>query len=258
MIELDDFVMLGTTVPEPNSDGRVFVCSAGVTRQLRQLIRIYPLARRGVPTRWHRYRVKLERPAPNHDSRYESWKLAGDRSPEHHDDINQTFEECGSKVRPDKRAELLQLHQVESIALANERRMSLAVIRPRRIEVAWEHRPNEPEALPLQLFEPEARKAETARFEWIPRLVFKDTVGEHRLMLRDWGTFELLRKRGDDYAKENLAGALHLGPDSALLVGNINNQRTAWLVVSVLNAPTGPDQLFQDEQLDPPPIQPTR
>ncbi len=29
MMILDDFVMLGTTVPEPNSDGRVFVCSAG-------------------------------------------------------------------------------------------------------------------------------------------------------------------------------------------------------------------------------------
>lgn len=31
---LDDFVMLGTTVPEPNSDGRVFVCSAGVTSRV--------------------------------------------------------------------------------------------------------------------------------------------------------------------------------------------------------------------------------
>jgi hypothetical protein len=49
---LDDFVMLGTTVPEPNSSGRVFVCSAGVSDEDRRLIRIYPLARRGAPKRW--------------------------------------------------------------------------------------------------------------------------------------------------------------------------------------------------------------
>ena len=30
--------MLGTTVPEPNSDGRVFVCSAGVSAEYRKLV----------------------------------------------------------------------------------------------------------------------------------------------------------------------------------------------------------------------------
>ena len=35
---LEDFIMLGTTVPEPNSDGRIFVCSAGVSPELGKLV----------------------------------------------------------------------------------------------------------------------------------------------------------------------------------------------------------------------------
>jgi len=53
--------MLGTTVPEPTSDGRVFICSAGVSAELRSLMRIYPLARRRTPPRWSVNCVCLER-----------------------------------------------------------------------------------------------------------------------------------------------------------------------------------------------------
>jgi hypothetical protein len=216
MIELDDLVMLGTTVPEPNSDGRVFVCSAAISPQLGQLIRIYPLAQRGIPRRWHQYRVKLERPLPNQDSRYESWKVAGDRSPEHHPDINQAFEECAGKLPKPKRAALLKQHFLDSIQTANEKRRSLAIVRPRSVAIEWHHKPDEPETLPLQLFEFEAPKTAKARFEWIPYLRFDDEAGPHRLMLRDWGTFELLRKHDIDYCRTELAGALHLSNDSVL------------------------------------------
>ena len=37
---LDDFVVLGKTVPEPTSDGRVFVCSAGYSKDIGGLIRV--------------------------------------------------------------------------------------------------------------------------------------------------------------------------------------------------------------------------
>ena len=70
---LDDFVMLGTTVPEPNSDGRIFVCSAGVSAEYRSLVRLYPLARKNVPRRWGIYRVPVERNPK--DSRPESFQV---------------------------------------------------------------------------------------------------------------------------------------------------------------------------------------
>src|SRR5688572_22083981 len=93
---LDDFVMLGTTVPEPKRDGRIFVCSAGVSAELGKLVRIYPLARHSIPHRWNVYRVPVERNPE--DSRDASFEVAGDRTPGAHERINEQFAEVG-KIR---------------------------------------------------------------------------------------------------------------------------------------------------------------
>jgi hypothetical protein len=253
VITIDDFVMLGTTVPEPRTDGRVFVCSAGVSTQLGALLRVYPLARSDIPHRWHTYEVSLQRPSAGHDSRHESWQPAADRSPSAHGTINSAFAERGAtEVRREARSQLVDRFVVPSIEDANSRRLSLAIIRPIGApEIMWEHRPDDPESPQLALFDdgpqiPEGSK----RFEWVPRLRFADGRGEHRLMIRDWGSFELMRKRGYEYAQSNLANALHLDDDSVLLVGNLNNQRNAWLVISVLNGVVGQRTLFESE---PPP-----
>lgn len=248
MIEIDDFVMLGTTVPEPNSDGRVFVCSAGVSPQLRSLIRIYPLARHGIPKRWHTYAVKLERPAGNHDSRPESWKVAGDRGVGAHDRINQRFTLTAPKLAPARRKALLEPYVVPSIRYANERRMSLAILQPEHLDLSFDHNPQSPDSPQLALFDAGDRYElpfGAKRFAWMPRLSFRDEDGTHRLMLRDWGCYELMRKHGDDYARQHMADAMHLSADSSLLVGNLNNQRNAWLVIGVLNGLRSPMSLFE-------------
>lgn len=238
--------MLGTTVPEPNSDGRVFVCSAGYSAELRQLVRIYPLARRNAPRRWSINRVRLER--NSRDSRAESWQVAGDRSPSHHDHINEAFEPVGTMSRLD-RAGLLDRVTVESIAEANERRLSLAVIHPLDVpSLFFENNPDSPDSPELRLFsvgEPPTQGAK--RFAFIPRLGFSDASGDHALMLRDWGCFEFMRKHGDE-RRDELPAALHIGSDSSLLLGNLSNQRTAWLVISVLNGLRSPQQsLFESD-----------
>lgn len=240
---LDDFVMLGTTVPEPNSDGRTFVCSAGYSAELRSLIRIYPLARRGVPHRWDTHRVALERNP--RDSRAESWQIAGDRSVDAHDDINQRFQRL-STVRDTDRLGLLRGRVIGSISEANAKRISLAIVHPEAIEIEFEHNPDSPDSPQLALFDrPGDPPSGARRFPWMPRLVFRDEFGWHRLMLRDWGAFELQRKNGGDYFRRNLAGALHLSDRSSLLVGNMNNQRNAWLVISVLNGIREQATLFE-------------
>ena len=247
---LDDFVMLGTTVPEPNSDGRVFVCSAGVSPEYGKLIRIYPLARRNVPHRWGVYRVPLERNPK--DNRPESFKIAGDRSPGAHEDINTAFEPVRPRVPQTERIAMLRRYVVGSIKEANAKRLSLAIIHPDMIELTFEHNPESPLSPQMALFDMPGEKPSGARrFAWMPRLKFHDQLGWNNLMLRDWGTFELQRKRGGDYFRQNLGGALHLDENSSLLVGNLCNQRTAWLVISVLNgireAPTLFD-LLTDER----------
>lgn len=234
MITIDDFVMLGKTVPEPSSDGRIFVCSAGVSPQLKQLLRIYPLARRGAPARWSVNTVRLERNPKDH--RPASWKLAGDRTPSAHEHINNdAFTTVRNEYPRASRAALLRPYEVASIKEANARRLSLAVLHLDRYDFEFEHNPDSPDSPQLALFDsgkPEPTGAK--RFAFIPRLRFRDEDGEHRLMLRDWGCFEFMRKHGD-HRRSELPSALHLTPASSLLVGNFNRHFTSWLVISVLN-----------------------
>ncbi len=245
---IEDFVMLGTTVPEPNSDGRVFVCSAGVSAEYRGLIRLYPLARRNIPNRWNKYRVPVERNST--DSRPESFKVATaeDRAHGAHDRINQHFQHLG-KLRDADRAKLLKPYIVPSVNHANFNRFSLAIIEPEAIDLDFDHNPASPDSPQLALFDDSRDKPREGakRFPFIPRLHFKDEDGWHHLMLRDWGCYELMRKNTESYYRQNMIGALHLRPDSSLLIGNMNQHRKSWLVISVLNgireAPTLFDSL---------------
>ena len=229
---VEDFTMLGTTVPEPTkSDGRVFVCSAGISPEL-GLIRIYPLAKRNIPHRWSTYRVPLER--NEKDSRKESWKIRGDRSEDAHEHINSAFEEVG-KMRRTERKPILSKYVVDSIQEANERKLSLAILQPKIGGLDFEHNPESPDSPMLKLFDlPEQRPVEGAkRFPFIPRLHFKDEGGPHHLMIRDWGCYEWMRKHPDRYGE--LAQCLPLSDDSSLLIGNFNRHRNSWLIISVLS-----------------------
>jgi len=242
-VVIDDFVMLGKSVPEPSSDGRIFVCSAGVSPTLRSLIRIYPLARANAPRRWHRSTIHLERNP--RDDRHESFSIAGERH-FHHETINGRFTDDG--VVPDhERAALLSPYVFEGQDEANRLQMSLAVIHPAEISFYLKRAvPDDPESPQLALFDlPDEREAKpTARFEWVPRLIFRDGLGTHDLQLRDWGAYELMRKHGYDYAREHLAAALHLRDDTSLLIGNQANRRTSWLVISVFNGVRAQPGLF--------------
>ena len=261
MLIVDDFVMLGETIPEPRSDGRVSVCSAGYSDTLRSLVRIYPLARRGAPRRWSVNRVSLERNPT--DSRAESYKLSGDRRPGAFDGINDTFVETGY-LKPRHRGDRLRRCVLPSIKEANERiagygrdRTSLAIIHPDAIELYFEHNQASPDSPQQALFELPYHSpvpAGAKRFPYLPKLWFRDDHGEHRLSLREWGVFELMRKHNNLVGMSEgerrawVSRALHLGPGSSLLVGNQANARNAWLVIAVLNGlrdaqPTLMDQL---------------
>jgi hypothetical protein len=234
---LDDFVMLGSTVPDPrrgkNADDRVFVCSAGFSAELKQLVRIYPLAVKSVPKRWHIYRIQLER--NNQDSRIESWKIAGDRSSEAHPRINERFELLG-KVQESEKMEMLRPFIVDSISEANNRRLSLAVIEPKfPMQISFDENqfsPNSPQLRLFDLNEPIGKGSK--RFAFVPKIKFTDGDGEHNLLLRDWGSFEFMRKHGD-YRRMDLAAALRLEEQPLLLIGNMANFRNTWLIISVFS-----------------------
>jgi hypothetical protein len=227
---VNDLLMLGKTVPEPQSDGRQFVCSAGWTPDL-GLIRVYPLARKHSPKRWTTHSVELRRNPKDH--RRESWQIAGDRDSDAHPDINHRFTQSGQWSRG-KRGELLDRYRgPSSIAEANEQRASLALIRPERMSFHLEFNPDSPDSPQLSLFDTDKPAPIGAkRFPHIPRLRFNDGT-DHDLMLRDWGVYEQMRHFPG--REKEIPEFLHLGPSSHLLVGNLNAHRKAWLVISVLN-----------------------
>lgn len=231
---LDDFVMLGKTVPETNSDGRQFVCTAGYGLELRQAVRVYPMARIGSPSRWSMSRVPLER---NHkDSRRESWKIKGNRDPGAHDRINEVITRVQDRVTPDTQRRIVEDMTVASLNEANKQRLSLCVIMPTAVPAVTLEQGDAVEMAPTpDLFGSARELPVSMRFRWHPRLRFADEGGNHDLMLRDWGCYELMRKHGDEAAL-SLGDALKLAAMPPLLCGNLNRHRNSWLVISVLGA----------------------
>jgi hypothetical protein len=231
---LEDFIMLGTTIPEPNSDGRIFVCCAGLSTEYDSLIRIYPLARHQCPHRWSVSYVPVQR--NNRDNRKESFCLKGNRDPSEHHKINNLFTIVSEKIPRSERNALIERFIVPSIKVANEKRLSLAIIQPKGASrLHFTESKNSPDSPQLALFDDLYDRATvgSARFAYQPRLEFCDGDGWHNLQLRDWGAYEYMRKQGDEHRHE-LAAAHHLSSNPLLLVGNMNNQRTSWLVISVL------------------------
>jgi hypothetical protein len=239
---LDDFIMLGKTVPEVNSDGRQFVCTAGYSLELRQPIRIYPMARRGSPARWSISRIPLERNSK--DSRPESWKIRGDRRPGYHDDINRVIEPVQDRTHISVQRDIVRAMAAPSLREANERRLSLCVIMPDDIPSLVMEPGEKAEMTPTpDMFGDVRDLPVSARFAWHPRLRFVDQGGhKHDLMLRDWGCYELMRKH-DDISAFDMAEALNLSSAAPILCGNLNHRRNAWLVISVFhsNAHARPD-----------------
>ena len=234
MILIDDFVMLGKTVPEvQKKSGRVFVCSAGYSHAMRGPIRVYPLARGKSPPRWSRCRVPLERNPE--DSRDESWKLSGDRSPANHPKINSCFEITG-EVRKQERPLFIQSLLSPSIQAANAKRKSLCIIEPESVPaLSFEENEDSPDHPQISMFEDgqEIVDEGARRFRFQPYLEFKDEGGWHRLQMRGWCGYEWMRKQGDE-RRFQLAENWRLGQRPCLLVGNMNQHRNVWLIISVL------------------------
>lgn len=232
MIRVTGLVMLGKTKPEQRrTDGRTFVCSAGWHPDL-GLIRIYPLAVADAPQDWGVYDVDLERNP--RDNRPESWRIAAGRHPADHPRINQQFTRTGTVSRTHRAAILDDAYQPQSLHDANSARRSLAVLHTARAHIEWDTPAGVFDHNQLALFQ-----EDDLAVRLLPRVVFTDRDGhQHRLQMREWGLHELVRKVGAERAAADTARALHLHTDSPLLVGNMNNQRTAWLAIKVLPRPS--------------------
>lgn len=217
---LEDFVMLGKTAPETDRQGRVTVCSAGWSPELRQLIRIYPLAEDNCPPDFSVSQVHLER--NNRDSRTESWAIAGDRSAEVHPNINARFDVKG--ILNDRESLFNQIPCVGSIKEANEQRLSLAVV--------------EPDSSPKFYLEFNKnrvmKKKSTKSYDYIPRLKFTAGGKTHRLKYLNQEVYQNLGHNMHSSGFLRIKEKFITNP--RLLVGNMFAFRNNWLVIAGLNA----------------------
>jgi hypothetical protein len=230
---LDDFVMLGKTVPEANSDGRQFVCTAGYSFELQQAVRIYPMARFNCPPRWSLSRIPLERNPK--DSRSESWKIRGDRRPGPHNNINDMIAPVEKRIALETQRAIVAALTTPSIKKANNEQCSLCIVLPEDVpRLDFEPGATAQMAPTPDLFGQTPDLPVAERFKWHPRLRFADQDGRHDLMLRDWGCYELMRKHGDA-ALSIMDEALNLSTAPPLLCGNLNQFRNSWLIISVFS-----------------------
>jgi hypothetical protein len=72
-------------------------------------------------------------------------------------------------------------------------------------------------------------------FDYLPRIEFKDELNKpHKLMFNSWDAYMHQINLAPKYGKDNLWNQLKLSPkDNKLaLIGNMNHQRNAWLIIS--------------------------
>lgn len=223
-MRVDDFICLGRTVPEESRKYGQRVCMAGVSPELRALLRVYPLPVQNPVRMRGTYRMELER--NKLDSRRESWKLIDRCNIQSVSSAPIPYMDIGKFVEP---------HICTSIAELNESRASLGIVIPESVECHFDTRPGTSSSLQGMFWDDLDCAFGANAIDLIPRISFYDSNGAHDLQLREWGCYEFIRKYRHRAA--DLWDALCIKDPSrqpALLVGNMCHQRTTWLIVSVL------------------------
>lgn len=235
---VNDFVVLGRTVPEESRKYGRRVCMAGYSKECNQFVRVYPLL---VPAgaNWnangfrarHQYEMSLRR-NPN-DSRAESWRVADEHAP------TATPWCAAPEVKKADVVGWLSRHVVENLWHLNQCRMSLGVLHleagewdgqlvPRDEANADRDTPGLFDALDDDPEEVNARVISHA-----PYIRFWDGHSDHRLQVREWGAYRLLsdpKYAADPAALWSAPGYRH---DRSLLavMGNMCNRRNNWLII---------------------------
>jgi hypothetical protein len=258
-LHVEDFVVLGRTVPEESKKYGKRVCMAGYSAECNQFLRVYPLM---VPVgdkvgtndfkARHRYTLDLKR-NPN-DNRTESWRVHDEMAP-----TSTPWDKAPDLKKADVLA-WLRKRAVPSIRCLDECRLSLGVICLAANQ--WEGitiPKDEPDPQPehATLFDDliEATQGSVAGFDptkvkHAPYIRFSDRDGKHRLQVREWGALLLLGK--PDYADTPNAlwnaNAYKSNRDIVLVVGNMNNHRNNWLIIKTFqpDEPKKGPSLFDD------------
>ena len=225
----ENFLVLGRTVPEKSKKYGEKICMAGVDLELNQLLRIYPLPIKNEFKAGHVYRVSTVDARPK-DPRHESWKI----------NIGQKPRKTGEYLTPKKRIEILKnVVAPKTILQANTEKKSLAAIFTDCIQLKMKIRNEIIDPAQLQLFESfylqETQQIKTANnFRKAPYINFNDGTN-HCLQLREWGVYELLRKKDATGAELTANLKLNDRRNFCIIAGNMAKHRNTWLAISIIS-----------------------
>jgi hypothetical protein len=243
-MHVEDFVVLGRTVPEDSKKYGQRVCMAGYSKSCNQFLRVYPLmlplgkhaGTNGFKAR-HTYTVDLVR--NEHDSRMESWRVQDELHP------TSTDWAKAKEVKKSQLLDWLETKRVGSIQELNACKLSLGVLLvPRN---SWEgaivprEAPNPPKYHSTLFEDIQDQTKEVpaiGRLDVAPYIHFRDAASDHKLQVREWGAYQLLAN--PDYSKqpESLwnAPGYRKGKDLWIVVGNMANHRKNWMVIKTFEA----------------------
>ena len=229
---MSDYLCLGVTVPEVSKRYGLRVCSAGVSLKRMELIRVYPMTVDQHFRRWE-YSENICLIRNPKDSRSESWKI---------DCFEQSFSKIHRTQYPQKNRKALISYLYESanvkgIDELNNKRASLAIVKlkkPKGYFVGQSKLPKQPEQLSLFCDVESSGELTKEGFEYLPRIEWHDESGKkHDFWYNSWDAYMHQVKLSAKYGVSNLWDAIRLRDGQYALVGNMNHQRNAWLIISL-------------------------
>ena len=251
---IDDFISLGRAAPDKLAYMRKSYCVGGYSLS-KGFIRIYPTSINCPFERWNALKIPVERNPK--DTRKESWKIQG--SKEEWDYLEQKIQVLNKKDSFLPAAE--QRSFINSLVFGcisdlNEKKMSLGIIKPAKIEGLFKERKKVDKELQIPLWEilgtepPADHYIQTKKeYTHMPRIRYtcsqcKTEQGYHEQQLLEIGAYEWMRKQPDNL--DQLWKNLHLSDDEwdvYLFVGNQAQHRTSFMVISVLRFKKSKHQL---------------
>jgi len=232
---INDFVLLGRAVPVDLREGaRNSVCAAGYSRQIGGLVRVFPTRGDHLWHRWDIARVRVRR--DRKDSRPESWHLAHDW------DASLADIEVLGQVPEERRMSLLTELVSDCVLDLNDKREGLGIVKPVRPVLKAYHIENPQYGEPIQKAVGFARQAVVdvrKQYRWQPRLRYRcegcHATKYHDQQVLEWGFYLWQRKQPSD--PDQVWRNAHIYDEEYeifLLVGNQRDQRTSYLVISII------------------------
>lgn len=232
---IDDFIVLGTAVPEQIKDGRKTICVAGYS-PTHGFIRIYPCDHRMELRRWSIYQLDNLVSNPK-DTRHESWKF--DNSKVNWGKLSEHVQFVG-KIDKNERLPLLQSIKDNCVSDINNRHDSLGIVQvtPREAWMASNDQHDKPRTELMFDLDGDKWLQTKADYPIEPRVRYDCNChycNGHNQKVLEWGAYEWMRKNPEK-TNQYFDNVKLMDGDYTqfFFVGNQAYHRKSFLIINII------------------------